>query len=216
MPLELTAYGYNPKTGRYVDLKTGRFVKTDDVRQLLNDTIDSGFERVTKFAQAVGAGRADIGALQDAMLSHLHDSHVAMYMLGRGGVNQMDENDFGVLSKRLEAEYKYLDGFMADIQAGRLSQNQIADRMGRYNEHVWASYHDGETNGAIAAGYTEERRIDEGDEDVCDDCSRYAGMGWQPIGTLPAPGDKSKCQTKCRCKKVYRGVDGRGRVRLTQ
>ena len=38
----------------------------------------------------------------------------------------------------------------------------------------------------------------------CEDCVYYAGMDWQPIGTVPTPGDGStQCIVNCYCHKEY-------------
>lgn len=59
------------------------------------------------------------------------------------------------------------------------------------------------TKGEQALGKTEMRRI-RGDSEHCPDCDEYAALQWQPIGSLPMPGEGSVCGGHCRCSVVYR------------
>lgn len=53
-------------------------------------------------------------------------------------------------------------------------------------------------------GYKEMRRYPKRDKRVCPDCKKYAQMDWQPIGSLPVPGQGCKCYDRCRCVVEYR------------
>lgn len=53
-------------------------------------------------------------------------------------------------------------------------------------------------------GAREMRRISRADKKRCADCAMYDGMGWQPIGLLPPPGERCVCHFNCRCQIVYR------------
>lgn len=61
----------------------------------------------------------------------------------------------------------------------------------------------GKANSAI--GRDEVRRLLSGSEH-CEDCIRYADMGWQPNDgeTLPPPGVGSRCNSNCRCEMQFR------------
>ncbi len=45
-----------------------------------------------------------------------------------------------------------------------------------------------------------ERRILNDRCQHCDDCKKLAAKGWQPINTLPAPGDSCQCLSNCQCR----------------
>jgi hypothetical protein len=42
------------------------------------------------------------------------------------------------------------------------------------------------------------------DDRVCTDCLYYESWGWQPIGTIPLPGQECICRDNCRCTTYYR------------
>lgn len=53
-------------------------------------------------------------------------------------------------------------------------------------------------------GYKEMRRVARKDKRTCDDCKNFAKLEWQPIGSLPMPGQKCTCYDRCRCIIEYR------------
>lgn len=214
MAITVDEYAYSVSRGRYYNLRTGRFVSAADVNTLLTDYLDSNMSRLSEFAGRVASGQASTQDLQNAMVSYLAESHATMYALGRGGVKQMTGSDFERLSERLEQEYNYLEGFMADIDSGRVSEGQMQVRLAMYGESVWGTFWLGESAGAEAVGFTEERRIAVDDKGTCDECQGFADQGWVDIGTLPKPGSKSPCLSRCRCSmEQRRKVRGKWQIR---
>lgn len=57
---------------------------------------------------------------------------------------------------------------------------------------------------ARALGNKEMRRVSRHDKKVCPDCKSFGESGWQPIGTLPLPGQGCRCFDRCRCEVQYR------------
>lgn len=53
-------------------------------------------------------------------------------------------------------------------------------------------------------GYREMKRIAYDDGRTCPDCVKYDAMGWQPLGTVPLPGQGCRCYDYCRCIVDYR------------
>lgn len=53
-------------------------------------------------------------------------------------------------------------------------------------------------------GYKEMRRIATKDKKTCKDCLDYSSKGWQPMGSLPMPGQDCRCYARCRCSIEYR------------
>lgn len=209
-------YGYESKSGRYRSLKTGRYVTTQDVRDLRGNLIAKKSNDAGMLSDKVAAGTAPVSQYQNVMISYIRNLNTSMFILGRGGIAAMTPNDWVVLGRYLEGEYVYLENFMADIENGNLTAGQIRSRAGLYVESSWTAYSLGESEGASAAGYTEERRIAVDDQGTCSDCSGYAALDWQPIGSLPKPGEKSRCQRRCRCYFEYRSTAKNGRVTLRE
>jgi hypothetical protein len=53
-------------------------------------------------------------------------------------------------------------------------------------------------------GFKMMRRVPRVDDRTCSDCIEFGNMGWQPIGTLPMPGQQCRCYDRCRCRIEYR------------
>lgn len=53
-------------------------------------------------------------------------------------------------------------------------------------------------------GFREMIRYSRLDKKCCEDCIGYAAQGWQPIGILPVPGQRCRCNDNCRCWTDYR------------
>jgi hypothetical protein len=53
-------------------------------------------------------------------------------------------------------------------------------------------------------GYRQMRRIPRIDDRTCPDCIDFGNLGWQPIGSLPMPGQQCRCYDRCRCRIEYR------------
>jgi hypothetical protein len=79
----------------------------------------------------------------------------------------------------------------------------LRQRAGLYANAARSAFWQVRTRIHDATGDDEERR-ELGDAEHCEDCIGYAEMGWQPIGTLPEPGEASVCRSRCKCGKSYR------------
>lgn len=53
-------------------------------------------------------------------------------------------------------------------------------------------------------GFKEMRRVARLDKKTCKDCVEFNKLGWQPIGSLPMPGQDCRCYDRCRCFMEYR------------
>lgn len=53
-------------------------------------------------------------------------------------------------------------------------------------------------------GFKQMRRVARKDKRTCSDCMTFDKQGWQPIGSLPMPGQECKCYDNCRCFIEYR------------
>lgn len=214
MAVEVGNYGYNAKLGRYVNLTTGRIVATDDIRDVVTESMMGFFRNTDGLGLGLANGTVDLEEFQLEMIRAIRNSNEAMYILGRGGVNNLILADYEAMGNKVEEELGFLDGFMADIAQGNLTVSQIQARVSLYAESSWNAYHIGEQTQNQAAGFNETRRIAVDDGGTCSDCADYAAQGWQPLGKLPLPGKGSVCRSRCRCYVEYRVGQKKGRVRL--
>lgn len=201
-------YRWNAGAGRYVDVATGRFIPKQAEVRALDERIKAGIDQVQAVTAGMTRGVVTVAEWQTAVAVELRRMHTQAAALGRGGWQQMTPRDWGHVGRALRDEYAYLRGFAEALASGTLSEAQINARVSQYVNGIWSRYWRGETSAMQGAGMTEERRILTPAEH-CKDCEGYAAQGWQPLGSLPEPGEGSVCGHNCRCIKVYRAPDGR-------
>jgi hypothetical protein len=188
---------WNAGAGRYVDA-SGRFVPQQELIAVMETRLREGVDRLQTMIQPVLDGTVRLDEFQYVMAVELRRIHTQMAALGRGGWDQMRPADWGRVGRRLKDEYEYLMKFTDQIARGELSEAQILARLQQYENGVWSSYWKGKQGAARDAGFTEERRVLQPAEH-CEDCISWASQGWQPLGSLPAPGERSVCGNYCQC-----------------
>jgi len=78
-------------------------------------------------------------------------------------------------------------------------------RLGNYlAAPVYSWYNFGEMENKRRTGFKELRRVLDPGAKHCPDCIGWDMMGWQPMGMLPAPGERCQCLFNCRCSLEYR------------
>ena len=196
-------YRWEGGTARYRDNATGRFVAEATITKHIdhyNDTVV--VQNVSKLADRL-VGGMELDVWQRAMSKEIKDAYLVNLQIGRGGKAQTTFADYGRIGGRLRFEYAHINAFAQQIKEGKLSAAQIAARAKQYANGPRTAFFDGVTAAKGEAGLTEERRVLNPAEH-CPDCEGYAAVGWVPIGTLPEPGEGSRCYHNCRCHKEYR------------
>ena len=107
---------------------------------------------------------------QTAMRQEIKDEYIRQYLLGRGGLSQMTQADWGSIGGMLREQYRYLDRFAGEIAEGQLTEGQNKRRSQMY------------VNSAREAYW------------------RAAGQahGWPKLPAYPGDGS-TQCLTNCRC-----------------
>jgi hypothetical protein len=172
-----------------------------DGPELLDRLAAEEQERALDLYAALSGGAIDAARWLADMTTNLRRFHLQSTAIGRGGFDAITQTDLDRLSGFLETEFGYLRGFADEI--ANLSEAQVKARLQQYHNHAQATFWEAtrETMGEL--GSTEERRVLNPAEH-CGDCEGYAGQGWQPIGTLPPPGQASECRSNCRCSLEFR------------
>lgn len=199
-------YVYEVNTGRYRDTRTGRFQSSEAVETVMQQRIDLGTERLKNYLAAAQDpdSHYTMTDWRNAMAVELRNMHVQIAALGAGGTTQLTADDWTKVQDRLRFEYEHLDGFLADIQAGKLSPAQIELRMGMYPDGVWSTYWKTRESAMQNAGATHEEWVLDFLAEHCEDCEEFAREGKQALGHFPACGDgHTKCLNRCRCHKRY-------------
>ena len=141
---------------------------------------------------------------QAEMREYIRTIHREAVLIAYGGRHNVTQAAWGYEGYLVKEQYKYLDGFMRDIQANPKAwmNGRLLTRMRLYEKAEWATFEAMIRFQKLQDGYTEERR-NLGAADHCHGCLQQAGMGWQPIGTL-APIGSQECATNCHCVFGYR------------
>jgi hypothetical protein len=205
-PPALSQYGYNPKSRRYVNLKTGRFVPAKDVRAAVDAVIDAESMKSHNIGQQLIDGKVTLADWQGQMTSNLKTLHVAMGVAGNGGFQNTSSADFGFIGSLIKKQYAYLRDFAKQVASGAQALNgSLLARAALYVQAGRETYESVVARLANLAGSQQEKSI-LGLADHCtgaNSCVEQAARGWAPIGTLVPIGQR-KCGPNCHCMMQYR------------
>lgn len=197
------AYGWNVKSGRYVNLTTGRFISSGEVRRALDTALDRATVEAQRLSRDLMNKRVSLAEWQLGVARQLKNAHHASAALARGGWAQMTAQDQGRLGPRVKEQYHYLANFAAQIESGQQRlDGTFLRRVTLYTQAPRGTYHDYETRGKQEQGYTECRN-ELGAADHCEQCVGETARGWVPIGALVPIGQRL-CLSNCRCSVIYR------------
>lgn len=192
--------------GRYREVlasgSLGKMVSAKDITSLARNMADAQSDRLALLARDAVEGKLSPAMFEAAVRSELRNAYSANAALGRGGFQRMTAVEYGRNGATLRDEYQYLRGFAQDIADGKLTVAQAEARARLYGGKAYSRYTDEDARLRRESGeFTEEKwGPTRGDDQVCGDCSGFAAMGWQPLGTFPSPGDGSTaCLGACRC-----------------
>lgn len=197
---------FDAGSARYRDADSGRFMSADRVREFVRRSLTGSTTASNELAGLVADARLTSGDWRTLMREELKHEYIRQYLLGRGGLGQMKASDWGRIGGMLADQYRYLEGFAAQV-AG-LTEAQIKSRVFRSAMYFNSAREAFERAQAVAvkrAGLDEERWRRDPAAESCGDCEDNEGQGWQPVGTFPFPGDgNTQCLTNCQCHKEYR------------
>lgn len=163
-------WSFDTTARRYRSGDTGRFLPRRDVVALRDAVVNAAGAEAQAIGQRVVAGDISAEEFRDSMRLLIRNAHGAQAIFGRGGVNAMTPADFGRLGASLRKQYAYLDGFVADVEAGVISEAQAAARAQMYVNGSVKSYELGQA------------------------------AAWGLQGQLPEyPGDSCLGLSNCRC-----------------
>lgn len=203
----MAQWGWDPRSKRYRDLDTGRYMSLRTVLEYVDKSIAASGNAADTVTTMLINGNLAPGDFGDSLRDELKREYIRQYLLGIGGREQMGPRDWGSVGGMLKEQYKHLDGFIAEIKDGNLTEEQIRARVGMYVNSAREGYERAHERNAKALGMTEEK-WELGEAEHCDDCVAYAAQGWQPIGTFPNPGDGStQCLTNCKCHVIYQNPE---------
>lgn len=203
----LRGYQWSRSAARYRDTSTGRFVSRTRITNLLEQNVDRAEHRLANLVQGLYNKELAPGYVQTMMRDEVRRLTLQNIALGKGGFDRLTFSDYGRAGRQLRDTYTRMTNLVRDIETGRASLPQALNRVQGYVLEARQQFFKAEREALMAAGHRfEERRVLAASEH-CNGCVTYARMGWQPMGTLPLPGDgDTECGRRCRCSLERREV----------
>lgn len=194
---------FDPSSHRYRDNQTGRFVRTADVARLIDREVNRTEVRLKGHARLLIQGKIDIAEFQTRMAQSLKEAHLRNAAVGAGGAKQFTPTHYGKVGAELKKQYKYLYGFGQDLQAGKLTEQQILTRAGSYAKSARTSFFEAEFTSRGKVGFYAKRLLD-AQSQHCQSCISYQRRQWTLIQNVIPPGVDCECGGRCRCRLVFR------------
>ena len=165
-------YTYIRELRRYRNDETGKFVSRSTVLAYVDEITFAADDRINSLVKQWKDGTISASDFGEKMKAEIKQAHIVQACLGKGGRSEMAKSDWGSLGRTLREQYKYMNGFVSDLDSGRytVESGQIEVRAQMYMRAARQSFE-----------------------------KAYAAT-WG-IKKLPAyPGDgQSPCVTSCRC-----------------
>jgi hypothetical protein len=188
---------------------TGSFVSRSNVINLQEKFRDKKINEFISLSSEIMQGRGYREATE-----LLKKIHVSEAIIKAGGIDKLNNSDLGTIGSILKKQYyagvdsetgkSYgLKHLFREIQEGKVSQKQLENRLKLYAKSAELTGLIIEKNHALSEGMLWAKRIDAKDNNECEDCIRYASMGWSTINSVPLPKTMCKCKSNCRCQIIY-------------
>jgi len=162
-------WAYDPRTHNY--RRNGRFVAFSVIKNVALQTASASGDMIENLCMQLVNDQLRLDHWQNLMRDAIKNEHLAQYMAGRGGRDQMTYRDYGILGAILKEQYRFLDNFANDIATGNMKAGQIITRARMYIDNAHQSFWRG----------------------------RSEAYGMPRLPTYPVACD-TECLTNCRCE----------------
>jgi hypothetical protein len=165
----------------YLIMDENRRVDRGESLNIRDTLVEQRVPTMRELAEEVANGIIPIQSHFRAGWRRIEEAYTNQYRLGRGGINAMTPNDYGILGTMLQAEYEAWRAMNEKIAAGTYSEGQIAN----YNRNF--------VNGSRTAY---ER-------------ANAEAYGLPPLPQYPGDG-QTDCNKGCRCSLRIYTLPGNG------
>lgn len=200
---ELLQIRYDPNSGQYRNLSSGRFVGRSQVLKLLDQEVGRTEARLAAHTRLLTQGTINLPEWQIRMAQTLKESHLRMGMFAAGGKERMNPSLTGATGVQLRKQYQYLDRFAHDIAAGRLTPQQAIARSRLYGKSIKLTFFRVEKLSRKSEGFMVGKRLLDPQAKHCRSCIRHHRPDWVEIDQIVSPGTSCECQNNCRCQVLY-------------
>lgn len=200
---QLERFSFDPRSRRYRDTSTGRYLSDKVVRDAVDVVIDSQKAKVRAASQQLVDGKINLAEWQIQMTANLKSLHVAMGVAASGGFNNVSNSDLGFIAGLIKEQYQYLRSFAKQIKSGdQKLDGSLLVRAELYVEASRTLHEAVRARSAKLSGKSEQRSL-LGIADHCGSCVAEALKGWHKIGTITPIGQR-QCKGRCHCYMEYR------------
>ncbi len=119
-------------TKRYRSTVTGRFLSREEVVNLAMESTGHGAAAARTVSELAARGHLAPEAWYERMRDEIRREIIRQYELGRGGRGMMTNADWGRVGAMSKEQYKHLRDMLAEVEAGTLSEAQLAARAEMY------------------------------------------------------------------------------------
>jgi hypothetical protein len=200
---------WNPRIGRY-QRKDGKLIARDVVLGLTRNNIAVQKEELVALADRLDLGELSIEQFQQECATIVKRIHTQSAILGKGGIDQMQPEDWLIVARELKRQYysgkdsvtgqrfglKYL---VEAIQQKTVSLPQLKNSLTMFAASAKVTYFRMNAIASKLTGKPYGIRV-LGKSNNCPDCIRYAAMLPQSIDNVVLPTQSCRCYTNCGCK----------------
>ena len=190
-------------TGRYQDVKTGRFVSAKAVRAELDTFLDGATDPTRALAGQLKDGSLSVNDWETGMRRIVKNTHLVAIAEERGGWENMTQSDYGRAGQIVREQYGYLRDFAGQVADGTQPLDGRLDvRSNLYVKAGRESFYKSKQAAAAAAGITHvQSRLNPADH--CSECVQF-DRKWYEIGdrSYKLPGQRI-CMSNCKCSEFY-------------
>ncbi len=211
---------FNVKAKRFINEK-GVFISEDFVLNSLDGHRAGVIKKVSELFltieeknnnQPLSTITGDNDTILKQIASEVRYLTTVEYVVGKGGVNNIDVEDVNAINNILKNELTLAWGndgtsyglreVFNQYEAGEISYAQLKARTLAYVRGTRKAYWQGRDKLNDPASFPYMSRQLHGD-DHCAECIKYADAGYQKVGDLPLPGQLCSCRSNCNCTVTY-------------
>lgn len=138
-----TKWAFDQRVKRYRNLDSGKYIARATINKMRDDFADKARAKIGGLAASLADKSLSVQAWEVAMREAIKTATGAQYVYGRGGLNIMEQADWGRAGSMTKEAYGYLRGFAEQIAAGELSEKQINARSALYLNSTVNAYERG-------------------------------------------------------------------------
>jgi len=175
----------------------GQFISQTDVDGLVEEYVTQQKNKAAELTTKLKNKKITPDEFEIQYQKVLKKVLINSYALGVGGVARLTNTDKSNIGFFVFTQYGFLNNFVAEISAGKLSDAQVESRARSYINQSWAIKELGRRVGFQRDGFISELNILNGEEH-CSECVIIANQGWVLIGSSKPIGTRI-CLANDRC-----------------